>query len=100
MRETSSSAGTRGGSQDVALAAEHERLDRDLELEPAALAGAEVQAREVEAAGCWRQASPRLATLTPLLEGRYPAALSSRLSTLPVALRGSSSTNTTSRGTL
>ena len=67
MRETSSCTGIRAGARLVALAAERQPLDRDLELEPPALAGREAQRREVELRcelGHRHQASARLPLLT------------------------------------
>ena len=95
VRETSRRTGTSAGVDLVALAAVVEAGDGRVELEPAALAGREARAAELEDVrplGHAFQLRTRSRPSSPRV--------SSRLSTLPVALRGSSSMNSTSRGTL
>ena len=92
VRDTSSRTGTSDGVGAVGLPAEGEGLDLDVQVEPAALARGQPQAREIE----------DVRTLRHGLQHTTAArtSLSSRLSTFPVDVRGSSATNSTSRGTL
>ena len=92
-------ASTASGVIDVRLAAELQRVQADLELEPAPFAGGQPQAAEIEAVRACRHGPSRLAAAAGPAQASARSA-SSRLSTLPVALRGSSSRKTTSRGTL
>ena len=98
VRETSRTHRHQRGLHLVALAAVVEAGDRRVELDPAALAGREAQPTELEDVGALGHALHSRTSYfsRPLVRRR----LSSRLSTLPVALRGSSSMNSTSRGTL
>ena len=48
VRDTSRCTGHERRLDRIALAAEHKRVDRHLELQPAALAGAEAQPPEIE----------------------------------------------------
>ena len=88
-----------GRARLVALAAERQALDRHLELQPPPLAGRQAQRREVEL-GCERGQRLQASGAGARAPGVPAAYASSRLRILPVALRGSCSRNTTSRGTL
>src|SRR6185312_14305914 len=82
---------------DVALAGELERIDADAQIEPAPFAGREPQAPQIECVST--QGHAHEINRCPRQAGAG-SQRSSRLRILPVALRGSRSTKTISRGTL